>query len=75
MVEKIYGHQLSGIFDYSHLTGDYPGDQAEYRRVPNADLTCVKAPISMAPQRFLVLQMLLPLRGTVADSLKWVKET
>ncbi|GJC85477.1 zinc-type alcohol dehydrogenase-like protein C1198.01 [Colletotrichum liriopes] len=43
-MEKLYGHRISGIFGYSHLTGGYPGDQAEWCRVPNADLTCVKAP-------------------------------
>lgn len=43
-MEQMYGHRLAGIFGYSHLTGGYPGDQAEFCRVPNADLTCVKAP-------------------------------
>lgn len=43
-MERMYGHRLAGIFGYSHLTGGYAGDQAEYCRVPNADLTCVKAP-------------------------------
>lgn len=43
-MEGMYGHRLAGIFGYSHLTGGYPGDQAEYCRVPNADLVCVKAP-------------------------------
>ncbi|KAF2422389.1 GroES-like protein [Tothia fuscella] len=43
-LEHMYGHRLSGIFGYSMITGGYPGDQAEYCRVPNADLTCVKAP-------------------------------
>lgn len=43
-MEVMYGHRISGIFGYSHITGGYPGDQAEYCRVPNADLTCLKAP-------------------------------
>jgi len=43
-MEAMYGHRLSGIFGYSKLTGGYPGNQAEYCRVPNADLVCVKAP-------------------------------
>ena len=38
------GHRLSGIFGYTQLTGGYPGDQAEYCRIPNADLVCVQAP-------------------------------
>ena len=43
------------VFSVTHLTGGYPGDQAEYCRVPNADLTCMKAPVSMAPQKLLGL--------------------
>jgi threonine dehydrogenase-like Zn-dependent dehydrogenase len=43
-LEQMYGHRLSGIFGYSMITGGYPGDQAEYCRVPNADLICIKAP-------------------------------
>jgi threonine dehydrogenase-like Zn-dependent dehydrogenase len=54
-MERTYGHRLSGIFGYSDLTGGYPGDQAEYCRVPNADLTCVKAPMDVAPKKLLGL--------------------
>ena len=42
-IKMMYGHRLSGIFGYSHLTGGYAGDQAEYCRVPYADLACVEA--------------------------------
>ena len=54
-MEAMYGHRLSGIFGYSHLTGGYAGDQAEYVRVPNADLTCVKAPKDIAATKLLGL--------------------
>lgn len=43
-MESIYGHRLAGKLGYSRLFGGYSGDQAEYCRVPNAALTCVKAP-------------------------------
>ena len=33
---KIFGHNTAGLFGYSHLTGHYPGGQAEYVRVPYA---------------------------------------
>jgi threonine dehydrogenase-like Zn-dependent dehydrogenase len=36
--EKLWGHAPSGIFGYSHLTGGYAGGQAEYVRVPFADV-------------------------------------
>lgn len=54
-MEKMLGHRLSGIFGYTHLYGGYPGDQAEYCRVPNADLTCVKAPHDVDPKKLLGL--------------------
>ncbi|KKA21766.1 Formaldehyde dehydrogenase [Rasamsonia emersonii CBS 393.64] len=54
-MEATYGHRLSGIFGYSDLMGGYAGDQAEYCRVPNADLTCVKAPKDVDPKKLLGL--------------------
>lgn len=54
-MESLYGHRLSGILGYSRLCGGYPGDQAEYCRVPNADLTCVKAPRDIDARKILGL--------------------
>ncbi|PQE13274.1 hypothetical protein CJF32_00010636 [Rutstroemia sp. NJR-2017a WRK4] len=54
-MEQLYGHRLSGIFGYSTLTGGYPGNQAEYCRVPNADLVCVKAPKDVPAKKLLGL--------------------
>lgn len=54
-MEGMYGHRLSGIFGYSNITGGYPGDQAEYCRVPNADLVCVKAPKDVDAKKLLGL--------------------
>ena len=39
-----FGHTTAGLFGYTHLTGGYPGGQAEYLRVPFADTTHVKVP-------------------------------
>ncbi|KAL1585044.1 hypothetical protein WHR41_06129 [Cladosporium halotolerans] len=55
MMENLYGHRLSGIFGYSHLTGGYPGDQAEFCRVPNADLVLIKCPEDMPAKKALAL--------------------
>lgn len=38
MSETLYGHAMSGLFGYSHMTGGYPGGQAEYVRVPFSDV-------------------------------------
>jgi threonine dehydrogenase-like Zn-dependent dehydrogenase len=54
-LEGMYGHRLSGIFGYSNVTGEYPGDQAEFCRVPNADLVCVKAPRDIDAKKLLGL--------------------
>jgi len=38
LAEKAFGHGTAGIFGYSHLTGGYAGGQAQYVRVPFADV-------------------------------------
>jgi threonine dehydrogenase-like Zn-dependent dehydrogenase len=38
MQEKVYTYGTAGIFGYSHLFGGYPGAQAQYLRVPYADV-------------------------------------
>ena len=40
----MYGHRLSGISGYFMITWGYPGNQAEYCHIPNADVVCAKAP-------------------------------
>lgn len=59
-MEQMYGHRLSGIFGYSLITGGYPGNQAEYCRVPNADLVCVKAPKDVDAKKLVGLADVTP---------------
>ncbi|KAJ5969040.1 Branched-chain amino acid aminotransferase II [Penicillium viridicatum] len=54
-MEAAYGHRLGGKLGYSRLCGGYPGDQAEYCRVPHADLSCVKAPEFIDARKLLGL--------------------
>jgi threonine dehydrogenase-like Zn-dependent dehydrogenase len=42
IAEKLWGHSGAGIFGYSHITGGYAGGQAEYARVPYADIGPIK---------------------------------
>ena len=42
MTESMYGHGGAGMFGYSHMMGGYAGGQAEYVRVPFADIGCLK---------------------------------
>lgn len=48
-MESMCGHR------YSRLFGGYPGNQAEYCRVPNADLSCIKAPKEIDARKLLPL--------------------
>ena len=47
MLEKMYGQSGAGLFGYSHLFGGYAGGQAEYVRVPFADVGPMKVPDSV----------------------------
>src|SRR5215211_1229656 len=44
MADKMYGSSPSGLFGYSHMLGGYAGGQAEYLRVPFADVGPVTIP-------------------------------
>lgn len=60
LAEKVFGHTTAGLFGYTHLTGGYPGGQAEYLRVPFADATHIKVPDSMTDEQALFLGDILP---------------
>ncbi|MFP4890181.1 zinc-dependent alcohol dehydrogenase [Paraburkholderia sp. EG304] len=60
MADKVFGHTTAGLFGYSHLTGGYPGGQAEYVRVPFADVTPVKIPDGLTDEQVLFLGDILP---------------
>ncbi|MBB4008285.1 zinc-dependent alcohol dehydrogenase [Allorhizobium taibaishanense] len=60
LAEKAFGHSTSGLFGYTHLTGGYPGGQAEYLRVPFADMTHIKVPDSLSDEQVLFLSDILP---------------
>ncbi|WP_142847735.1 zinc-dependent alcohol dehydrogenase [Telmatospirillum sp. J64-1] len=60
MAEKMFGHTTAGLFGYSHITGGYPGGQAEYVRVPFADVTPVKIPDGLTDEQVLFLGDIFP---------------
>ena len=60
MAEKMFGHATAGIFGYSHLTGGYPGGQAEYARVPFADVGPLKIENGLPDEQVLFLSDILP---------------
>jgi threonine dehydrogenase-like Zn-dependent dehydrogenase len=60
MAEKLYGYSPCGIFGYSHMLGGYPGGQAEYARVPFADVGPIKVPESLSDDQVLFLSDIFP---------------
>jgi threonine dehydrogenase-like Zn-dependent dehydrogenase len=60
MADKVFGHTTAGLFGYTHLTGGYPGGQAEYVRVPYADTTHVKVPEGLSDEQVLFLGDIFP---------------
>jgi threonine dehydrogenase-like Zn-dependent dehydrogenase len=60
MAEKLFGHATAGIFGYSHLTGGYAGGQAQYARVPFANVGPLKVPDGVSDEQVLFLSDILP---------------
>lgn len=60
LADKVFGHTTAGLFGYTHLTGGYPGGQAEYLRVPYADATHIKVPPGIPDEQLLFLSDIFP---------------
>jgi threonine dehydrogenase-like Zn-dependent dehydrogenase len=60
LADKVFGHATAGLFGYTHLTGGYPGGQAEYVRVPFADATHIKVPDGIPDEKLLFLGDIFP---------------
>ncbi len=68
MAEKLMGHSPSGLFGYSHLTGGYAGGQAEYARVPFADVGLFKIPDGLADEQVLFFTDIFPTGYMAAEN-------
>jgi threonine dehydrogenase-like Zn-dependent dehydrogenase len=60
MAEKLWGHSPAGLFGYSHLLGGFAGGQAEYVRVPYADVGPIKVPAQLEDEKVLFLSDIFP---------------
>jgi threonine dehydrogenase-like Zn-dependent dehydrogenase len=60
IAEKLLGHSPSGIFGYSHMLGGFAGGQAEYARVPFADVGPLKVPEDLTDDQVLFLSDIFP---------------
>jgi threonine dehydrogenase-like Zn-dependent dehydrogenase len=68
MAEQLWGHSPAGIFGYSHLTGGYAGGQAEYARVPFADVGPIKVPDELEDEQVLFLSDIFPTGYMAAEA-------
>jgi threonine dehydrogenase-like Zn-dependent dehydrogenase len=66
-IEKLWGHSPAGLFGYSHLLGGYAGGQAEYLRVPYADVGPAKVPDGLTDEQVLFLSDIFPTGYMAAD--------
>jgi len=68
MAEKMWGHSPAGIFGYSHMLGGYAGGQAEFARVPFADVGTIKIPNGLSDEQVLFLSDIYPTGYMAAEA-------
>jgi threonine dehydrogenase-like Zn-dependent dehydrogenase len=66
--ERLWGHSPAGVFGYSHMLGGYAGGQAEYVRVPFADIGPIRIPESLDDEQVLFLSDILPTGYMAAEN-------
>jgi threonine dehydrogenase-like Zn-dependent dehydrogenase len=65
---KAYGYSPAGLYGYSHMLGGYPGGQAEYARVPFADIGPIKIPNGLPDEQVLFLSDIFPTGYMAAEN-------
>lgn len=60
LMANMYGQRDAGFFGYGHMTGGFPGGQAEYVRVPFGEVNLLKIPESLSDEQVLYLSDVLP---------------
>jgi threonine dehydrogenase-like Zn-dependent dehydrogenase len=68
MAEKLWGHSPAGLFGYSHMLGGYAGGQAEYARIPFADIGPIKVPEHLEDDQVLFLSDVFPTGYMAAEN-------
>jgi threonine dehydrogenase-like Zn-dependent dehydrogenase len=68
VLEKLYGYSGAGLYGYSHLYGGYAGGQAEYARVPFADVGPVRIPAGLDDEQVLFLSDIFPTGYMAAEN-------
>ena len=68
MAEKLYGFSAAGLFGYSHMMGGYAGGQAQYARVPYADVGPFKVPDHLTDEQVLFMTDIFPTGYMAAEN-------
>ncbi len=68
MAEEFWGHSPAGLFGYSHMLGGYAGGQAQYARVPFADVGPIKIENGLSDEQVLFLSDILPTGYMAAEN-------
>lgn len=68
LAEQFYGYSPSGLFGYSHMMGGYAGGQAQYARVPFADVGPLKIPEGLSDEQVLFLSDIFPTGYMAAEN-------
>jgi threonine dehydrogenase-like Zn-dependent dehydrogenase len=68
MAEALYGYSGAGLFGYSHMFGGYAGGQAQFVRVPFADVGPMKVPDHLADEQVLFLTDIFPTGYMAAEA-------
>ena len=68
ITEELYGYPAAGLFGYSHMTGGFAGGQAEYARVPFADVGPFKVPDHLADDQVLFMTDIFPTGYMAAEN-------
>jgi len=68
MAEAMWGHTSAGLYGYSHITGGYAGGQAEYARVPFADIGPIKIESDLTDEQVLFLSDIFPTGWMAAEN-------
>ena len=68
IAEAMMGHSPAGIFGYSHMLGGFAGGQAEYARVPFADVGTIKIPDGISDDQALFLSDIFPTGYMAAEN-------
>jgi threonine dehydrogenase-like Zn-dependent dehydrogenase len=68
MAEKFWGRSPAGLFGYSHMLGGYAGGQAEYARIPFADVGPIQVPQHLSDEQVLFLSDIFPTGYMAAEN-------